>query len=309
MPSSKSSSKPRPSQLAASHEWEFTAIGTQWWIGLYEPVTEQVFEQLKQQIQARIEIFDQTYSRFRPDSVVTQMSQKAGVYNLPKDSIRLLATYRSLYEMSGGAVTPLVGQVLADAGYDATYSLRPSAMTPAPKWDDVMAVNSNVVTIKQPVLLDFGAAGKGYLVDIVSDLLRDAGINAFCVDAGGDMYCHGLENLMKIGLEHPDDLTQIVGVAQITNGALCGSAGNRRAWAGYHHIMDPQLLQSPEAIKAVWTYASDCLTADCLSTALFFVSPIELQKQYSFEYCIVFADDSVEQSNNFPAKLFSEREV
>jgi thiamine biosynthesis lipoprotein ApbE len=43
------------------------------------------------------------------------------------------------------------------------------------------------VEVTHPVMLDFGAAGKGYLIDIVADILRQEQIESFCVDAGGDM--------------------------------------------------------------------------------------------------------------------------
>jgi ApbE family len=33
-----------------------------------------------------------------------------------------------------------------------------------------------------PVLIDVGAAGKGYLVDLIADTLRDTGIDRFVVD-------------------------------------------------------------------------------------------------------------------------------
>jgi len=47
----------------------FEAIGTQWEIESAEPLALP----LQQWIRDRIELFDKTYSRFRPDSLVTQM--------------------------------------------------------------------------------------------------------------------------------------------------------------------------------------------------------------------------------------------
>lgn len=291
--------------MTPASEWSFEAIGTGWWIGLYQTVDD--IEGLQQAIAERIEAFDKTYSRFRKDSLVTAMSQKAGDYQLPEDSGALFKLYRQLYDASGGRVTPLIGRALSDAGYDADYSLKPKTedMQTPPNWGDVMTYKLNMLSIQQPLLLDFGAAGKGYLVDIIAALLQACGVTRFCVDAGGDMLCYGLDQPLRIGLENPDDVSQVVGVVQLQDMALCGSAGNRRTWAQYHHIIDPQSLQSPRHIKALWVSADSALLADGLATALFFVEPHKLLAAFSFGYCMIYADGRIERSSNFPAELFT----
>ena len=188
MPSKTSSNKPKPEPTELSASWKFEAIGTEWWIGIYQPVEDTLLADISAVIGARIQVFDKTYSRFKSDSLVSQIARKAGSYVFPEDSIELFAFYRRLYDATDGLVTPLIGQVLADAGYDAEYSMRPKAITTPPEWDAVMHFAGTTLTVQQPVLLDFGAAGKGYLVDIVSDILRQHGIARFCVDAGG-RYC------------------------------------------------------------------------------------------------------------------------
>jgi len=289
-----------------AREWSFAAIGTSWWIGVYEPVSDAVWKALQALVQDRIEAFDKTYSRFRDDSLVTAISHKAGTYRLPPDSAALFSLYAKLYQATNGAVTPLIGQVLSDAGYDAAYSLQSKPLVKPPAWDTAMAYKASVLTAKQPVLLDFGAAGKGYLVDIVAELLQKQGISKYCIDASGDMVCAGLDEPLRIGLENPHDTTEVVGVALLQNRALCGSAGNRRAWGKYHHIMDPALLDSPRHIAAVWVIADSAVVADGLTTALFFVTPEKLQDDFSFSYVIVYADGSVVHSADYAGELFNE---
>jgi thiamine biosynthesis lipoprotein len=296
MPSSKSNKPP----TRANHQWSFEAIGTAWWIGLFEPVTD--IKRLKQRIAARISLFDQNYSRFRRDSLVAKIAAGSGVYQLPEDGQKMLAFYWQLYKATDGLVTPLIGQVLAQAGYDADYSLKPGAVSPAPKWQDVLSVEGPTLTAKAPVLLDFGAAGKGYLVDIICELLRAEGIKHFCVDAGGDMRGQGLGQDFRVGLENPDDPARAIGVVKLTGGALCASAVNKRRWAGYHHIMNPKTGQSVNAHKAVWVLADEAMLADGLATALFFVSPAKL-KDFRFAYCLLTADNKVERSDNFAAEI------
>lgn len=297
MPSPKSSKTPK-----ANTELVFDAIGTAWWIGIFEPIESDLRKQLEQLISDRIELFDKNYSRFRKDSLITQIAENPGTYELPDDSQKMLDFYKQLYISTCGLVTPLIGQVLSDAGYDAEYSLKPGVVSPAPKWEDVVNLDGRTFEAKVPILLDFGAAGKGYLVDIVSKILRENGIKKFCVDAGGDMYGQGLEDF-NVGLENPDDSDQAIGVAQLATGALCGSSGNRRKWAGYHHIMNPITGESTNDVKAVWVVADEVMIADGLSTALFFVPPKDLN-DFEFAYCLVTADNKVQHSENFPAEIF-----
>ena len=289
----------------AQHQFVFDAIGTTWKIDIDESMTTRTSASLLVEIQKRIEQFDHDYSRFRADSLVTTMAKTAGTYILPPDAEPLFSLYQELFVATRGAFTPLIGSVLVEAGYDATYTLRPSTLHQPPSWDEVIAYHYPRLTLKRPVLLDFGAAGKGYLIDIVSTLLRESGVQSFCVDAGGDIYYHHKKNdALRVGLEHPQALDEVIGVATIVNQSICGSAGNRRAWANFHHTIDPFTLTSPQHILATWVVAHTTIIADALTTCLFLVPRKEFVVSYSFEYAILYADFSLEKSAAFPAEFF-----
>lgn len=317
---SKLSSKPRRKTTVAAPPaasgpqpqtvWQFEAIGTQWWIALYDGMPEAGLTALYTAVQGRIARFDKTYSRFRDDSLVTTMSRQAGSYAIPARGRDMLRLYRQLYEVSNGAVTPLVGLLLEDAGYDAAYSLQSKPLRPVPAWDDVMSYDDGVLTLRRPALLDFGALGKGCLVDMVSRLLQGAGLSAFCVDAGGDMVYVHPQLALRVGLEHPDDTSQAIGIARLGGPqpafrALCGSAGNRRAWGDWQHIVDPHTARSPKHVKAVWVAADSALLADAMTTALYFVEPELLRKHFDFAWLIVDPEGRASQSPDFPASLFT----
>ena len=110
---------------------------------------------------------------------------------------------------------------------------------------------------------------------------------------------------LRVGLEHPEDTTSVIGVANISNQSLCGSAGNRRKWADFHHIINPETLSSPKELLAVWVIAKNTLLADILTTGLFFVSPDSLLKHFKFEYLILRPDYSVEKSEGFNVELYT----
>lgn len=283
----------------------FEAIGTRWQIDIWDDIQENAQADILQKIHARIAEFDKHYSRFRDDSLVSMMTKQAGEYIMPDDAPPLLALYETMYRLTDGSMTPLIGQVLVEAGYDATYSLRSGEVHTPPRYDEVVSYHHPKLILKQPALMDFGAAGKGYLIDIVGDILKREGVSRFSIDAGGDILHSRAEPVLRVGLENPLDATQVIGVAWLGRGSICGSSGNRRVWGKYHHIINPHTLTSPKDIVAVWAMADTALVADGLTTALFFASPDVLRQAYSFEYALLRSDMSLESSSGFPAEFFT----
>lgn len=287
--------------------FEFEAIGTHWAIDLYDNLPAPKVSQLETAIYQRIELFDQAYSRFRSDSLVTKMSKHPGRYTLPNDADVMLRLYYDLYHLTGGLFTPLIAQVLIDAGYDAEYSLtQKRPLVAPPTWDDAIAYTNLELELKLPELLDFGAAGKGYLIDLVGEVLTQAGVEGYCVDAGGDLLHRSRSSdPLRVGLENPANIEQIIGVCSLSNRSLCGSAGNRRTWRNFHHIINPQTLSSPRQLLATWVLADTTILADALSTCLFFVPAAQLANKYSFEYATLDSDFAVQKSQGFPAEFFT----
>lgn len=284
------------SKTKRKHSWEFEAIGTRWSIE-----TTHLLGDMQTELQDRIELFDRTYSRFREDSLVTAMSQQAGAYEFPEDAEQLVEFYRELYDATNGTVSPLVGNVLEAAGYDREYSLRSKKVVPAPPWDDVMHWDRGKVQTNRPLVLDFGAAGKGYLVDIVAEMLEQAGVVEYVIDASGDIRLHGSEQV--IGLENPHDTTRVLGTVQVENASLCASAINRRAWGEWHHVVDPRTAAPVQGVVATWVVAPTTMVADGLATALFFVEPSQLA-QWDFAYARLLQDGTIERSADFVGELY-----
>ena len=113
-----------------------------------------------------------------------------------------------------------------------------------------------------------------------------------------------LDKPLKVGLENPTDFKQVIGVVEVNNKSICASAGSRRKWGKFHHIIDPKNLKSPDKIIASWVIAKDTITADGLATCLFFTTPEKLLKYFEYEYFILFPDFTFKKSKNFGAELF-----
>lgn len=285
--------------------FSFEAIGTHWNIDLFDEISDSLESDILKSVHERIAVYEKHYSRFRDDSLVTRMSQHAGIYALPEDGKLLFDIYEQAYRLTNGLVTPLIGNVLSDAGYDAHYSFKTKVLRKADLWENVLDYQYPMLEIKKPVLLDVGAAGKGYLIDIIGALLKEKGILSFLINAGGDILHMGdRDKLIRIGLEHPTDLNSVIGIMHVNNESICGSSGSRRAWKQFHHIMDPRLLSSPSHILSVWVLAKEARIADILTTCLFFVEPEVLQTEFAFEHFILYPDFTYKKSEGFHAELY-----
>jgi thiamine biosynthesis lipoprotein len=279
----------------------FTGIGTAWQIDTEDDLPEVVVDGVKN----RVEEFDRAYSRFRSDSLVASLAAAPGTVDFPPDAVALFDLYDVLDEISGGAVTPLVGRSLEHLGYGSDYSLaaQPGRVAP-PRWTDAVTRTGSTVTTAAPAIIDVGAAGKGYLIDLVADVLVESGTENFVIDASGDLLHRG--EPLRVGLEHPFDPSKAIGVVTIENESLCASGSNRRVWGeGLHHILDGRTGAPTFDIIATWAIASDGLLADGLATALFFVPPARLAERFEFDWVRMHANGIAERSRTLRGEVFS----
>lgn len=291
----------------------FSAIGTEWELQVFDELSEANWQALLAEIESIATRFDQRYSRFVEDSFV--MNLRAGqTYTLTEQDLPLFTLYEQLLAISDGVFTPLVGQLLSQAGYDTTYSLQPGTVGVIPEYHQVLRRQGRQLHVLQDVTLDFGAAGKGYLVDLLAATCESRGMSAYLLDGSGDMRHRQsgqsqTQMGIRVGLEHPFNQQQAIGVVQLHNQSIAGSASNRRRWGAWHHIVHPHRLAPVQAVVATWVvvdqqYPYPTMVADALATALFLVEPKKLATHFPFQYVIYFQNGTVTADPHFTGELF-----
>ncbi|WP_144670955.1 FAD:protein FMN transferase [Arthrobacter sp. U41] len=282
--------------------FSFDGIGTRWEISTPSPLSGAH----RRRLLDTVADYDAAWSRFRPDSLIAGAARQPGRYELPAGAAALGPLYETLYRLTGGAMTPLIGGSLEHLGYDAGYSLRPGGPPlAAPPWDEVLDWRGTVLTTRAPVVIDVGAAGKGQLADLLSAVLREGGVGEHLIDASGDLLNAGTAPV-DVGLEHPYDPARAIGIVSLGTGALCASAANRRAWGdGLHHVLDGTTGAPVRTVVASWAMAASAMTADALATALFFVDGFALQQEFDCSWLTVYSDGHAEYSADFEGVLFS----
>jgi len=287
-----------------THQYE--SLGTQMRIQIWDDISPHSFTELSQKCESYTHIFDSLYSRFKPDSLIVELSTTTGTVEVPHDLVLMLRVYETLYTLTGGKINPAIGFALSDIGYDATYRLTENAyIRPVLPLSEVLTlIDETHVIFHKPALLDLGALGKGYVVDKLHTILLESGIHRFLVDGSGDIRYSSPNEPILCGLEHPSDHSLAIGTYALRSGSLCASGINRRRWGKRHHYIDPHTHESPNEIIASWVFAPTALTADALTSALFFTAPEILESAFSFEYLLVNAEMKLKKSVHFHAELF-----
>lgn len=227
-----------------------------------------------------IDDYETALSRFRSDSTVTAMAraEHGGTFAFPDWAAPLFDLIDLLCEATGGAIDPCVGEDLIRLGYDAQYSFTTmpdttghlGAIHGRATWrDDVTRAGERGTTLvtHRPVSLDFGACGKGYLVDLIAKRLHDDHAGAFVIDAGGDLFVDagardGSAEPVVIALEDPSDADRAIGTANVARGAFCASAPSRRRWnaripgesetIAIHHLLNAVDGRPVDDVAATW---------------------------------------------------------
>jgi thiamine biosynthesis lipoprotein len=282
-------------------------MGTAWSVTLWNELSPQKLAHLEKEIVARSHAFEQTFSRFKDDSLVWKLSKTTGVCEVPTDLVAMLRVYRSLYTPSMHKLNPLIGHTISDLGYDKDYSLTPKAhIRSAPDFlETVKIVDGTHIELREHALMDLGALGKGYFVDRIAEYLREEGITEFLVNGSGDIAYERVEGVIRAGLEDPEDPTKVIGVMELSGkGAFCASSTLRRAWKGHHHTIDPTTGDSPKDIIATWVWAGSACLADALATCLFFIPEGNFRPAFDFECAVMKNGRSISASSGFRAQFF-----
>ena len=137
-------------------------------------------------------------------------------------------------------------------------------------------LEQNLLRKRHPTTLDYSAVAKGFAVDEIAALLDEAKCAGYLIDIGGEVRVHGTSNKRerwRIGIQSPNDPSQLVGYLELNNGAVAtsGTYSNTREMAGVtvSHIFNPETAQPINHNTISVTVLSDtAATADAWATAL-----------------------------------------
>ncbi|HEV7534855.1 MAG TPA: FAD:protein FMN transferase [Acidimicrobiia bacterium] len=197
----------------------------------------------------RIDELERRWSRFLPDSEISGLTRKAGVWvRLSTDSVLLVERALEAWRLTVGRFDPTVLGAVIRAGYDRSFELLnvgQAADSPLTVGAAGIEVDGDRVRLPPGVGFDGGGIGKGLAADLVVAETLAAGAAGACVNLGGDLRVAGRppdEPAWTVAVDHPGS-PEPLALLGLRDGAVATSTTLRRRWTARgqerHHLIDP----------------------------------------------------------------------
>lgn len=238
---------------------------------------------LLEQARLRIADLERRWSRFRPDSEVSEINRTGGARVSPETE-QLVATAITAWRRTGGRFDPTVYRAMVGNGYRNSYDgpgdRGDPTRAPAPGCDGI-AVGAGSVRLPAGVGFDPGGIGKGLAADIVAEEVAAAGAAGVMVNLGGDLRAIGIGPGgvgWAVAVDEP--LAGVSVTVGLVEGAVATSTPLRRRWTAggrdMHHLVDPAsgLPLNGSAPALVSVVAAEAWWAEaCTKAAMLLATP------------------------------------
>ena len=260
-----------------------------------------VSRDLLQLVATRVELLEQSWSRFRSSSELNRLNRSAGTgpVGVSADLYALVAHMKEAWKMSSGAFDPTVLTSLVALGYDDDFDSVVSKaasidvlLSPAPGMSGVV-IDDQELTVELPrsVGIDPGAIGKGLAADLIVAELMAAGAAGVLVNLGGDLAFAGSSpdgSAWSISVEDErrgsDDAARVLRVLEFPEGSVSAGVATsttlKRRWAQgrHHHVIDPRTgSMSTSDLVQVTVVASEAWRAEVIATTALLVPADEAE--------------------------------
>ena len=232
--------------------------------------------------------FEVKYSRYRLDSMISEVNRAAGKEAVPIDD-ELESMFRLcdwFHWLTRGVFDPTLLPLSLLWDYHPECPVIPAkeAIERAREhvgWLKVQRDTGRVYLPEKGMAIDTDGFGKEYAVDRVAEMALQRGIEQFVVDFGQDLRVHGKPpeaGEWRIGLEHPEDPGRCWCGVALRDRAVATSGDYLRNFfqdgVRYGHILDPRTgYPVQHACGAVSVVAPTCVEAGIIATAAFVLGP------------------------------------
>ena len=256
----------------------FTAMGTQCEIQIYSDHPGKV-KRLSKRIINDIQRLEVKYSRYRPDSFLSQINlvaNQGGLIKVDDETAILLNYAETCYQQSDGLFDISSG-VLRGAWRFHTKKL-PTQEDIAPLlekvgWRKLEWTGSELNFPNIGMELDLGGIVKEYAVDRAASFCLDSGVKNGLINLGGDIRLigpRGNGESWTVGIAHPRINNSVLMNLSISRGAVANSGDYERCivieGVRYAHILNPKTGWPVKYLAAVSVISDLCVVAGSAST-------------------------------------------
>jgi thiamine biosynthesis lipoprotein len=259
-----------------SYVYSHPAMGTEFRITISAIDTNGLVGVVRQSF-ARIDELEQSMSDYRTNSELNMLSSSTSWQIVSPDLYEVLRFSRKLARQSGGAFDPTVGPL-------TKLWRRAFRQQVFPDQEDILAARTRVhwkdlkiskrrpkVRLRRPNMrLDLGGVAKGYALDVLGAMLREAGFPSFLIDGGGDLLLGdapvgeaGWTVLIMGSTDHPAKWNNIAIVTSGDTYQYMDYEGVR-----YSHLIDPRTGLGTINVREVTVTGPNAMVADGLASTV-----------------------------------------
>jgi FAD:protein FMN transferase len=236
-------------------------------------------EHIAKRVIADVNRIEQRYSRYRQDSVVSEINRaaKQGVaIDVDEETLSLLRYADTCYQQSDG-LFDITSGVLREAWDFKTQRIpeqtQIQALLKRIGWEKVSLHQSTLSFAVPGMQLDFGGIGKEYAVDRAAALCQQHGIKHGLVDLGGDIKIigpHADGRAWSVGIRHPRKPGELMASISVHQGGIASSGDYERCimlnGKRYSHILNPKTGWPVKGLASITVMAEQCVIAGSVST-------------------------------------------
>lgn len=267
------------------HHQQRIALGSPIDLTLVSDKNQGTVDDLFRHLWLKIFAFERQFSRFLPDSELSQFNRAAGVKTpISQEFHDILAASLKMSELTDGLYNPFILPALQSVGYvhsmvaahsDDEADDFSSRSVVAP---ERLQLTKETATIPYGTAIDLGGIGKGYLGDQLADYADSLSeLNGYWFSLGGDIVASGQDangEGWQIQVEDTARAQAIAGTAaskKSNRHAVATSSSLRRTGKSggktWHHIIDPRTNKPSESnVVTASIHAGSLCLADILAS-------------------------------------------
>ena len=321
--------KPAPLKIRANvafdskrglYDLTFGALGTNCRIQYTATSNDQAAGFAKEAVKWVVD-FETKYSRFRSDSLISEINRNAGGdwTEIDAEAESIFAICDDLHFMTQGVLDPTMLPLMRLWDYRDNHDVLPDEKAVSETreligWSKVERKPGAVRLPLEGMALDLGGFGKEYAVDKVAAVAVGKGINDCLVDFGRDIHALGQPPrypAWHVALENPENPGTVWGSLAAKDIGVATSGDYRRFFEykgqRYGHILDPRSGRPVyNGILATTVTANSCLEAGVLSTAVCVLGEEAglklVEGTFGAEGCIVM-NSGIQQTSKFYERM------
>ena len=231
---------------------------------------------------ALIERLESLWSVTDENSEIYRANRSGGqTVSVSEETAELISFALEMAQKTGGALDPTIYPVLAAWGFTTDSKQIPPSEQIEELLQDVgysrIGLQDGNLTVPEGMELDLGAVGKGYTADLVTEVLKEYGVESAIISLGGNIQAIGSRpdgSSWRIGVRAPWEEGNL-GVLELSDAAVVTSGGYENYFQDeegtiYWHILDPSTgYPADSGLQSVTIIGEEGRMCDALSTALF----------------------------------------